>query len=392
MQKEEIIRIAAKVSEGTATSTEMAAYIYHLDQVIAKHPDWENLDAASREQIGFEMKSYIQEEIQGIKALTPKRSPAIWPRIAVAASILMVAFAGFWIYQVQQRNYEQRFLTHDVLPGKNSATLTLADGRKISLSDHADGELAKEAGIKVSKTEDGQLLYEIQSSISNNANTPVYHTLTTANGETYQVRLPDGSLISLNAASSLTFATAPDERGARRVTLKGEGYFEVFKDKAHPFMVKSGTQEVKVLGTHFNIDSYKDDGTIKTTLMEGSVAVAAVPENPNQAFKTEAEILKPNQQAIFNGKVFQVRTVDPEYALAWKNNKFIFQDEPLELIMKQIARWYNVKIEYEDEDMKEVTYGGSISRFSKLSKVLSKLELTGLAKFKLEPNKIIVLK
>lgn len=392
MQKEEIIRIATKVSEGTATSAEMAAYIYHLDHVATKYPDWENLDAASSEQIGQEMRSYIREEIQALKPITLKISHSIWLRIAVAASILMVAFAGFWIYQVQQRNYEQRFLANDLNPGKNTATLTLADGRKISLSDQADGELAKEAGIKVSKTEDGQLRYELQPSTSNKINTPVYHTLTTANGETYQVRLPDGSLIALNAASSLTFATAPDERGARRVTLKGEGYFEVSKDKVHPFIVKSGTQEVKVLGTHFNIDSYKDDGTIKTTLLEGSVAVAAVPENPEQALKKEAEILRPNQQAIFNGKVFQVKEIDPEYALAWRNNKFVFQDERLELIMKQIARWYNVKIVYEDEDMKEVTYGGSISRFSKLSKVLSKLELTGLAKFKLEPNKIIVLK
>lgn len=392
MQKEEIIRIAAKVSEGTATRTEMAAYIYHLDLVVAEHPDWENLDQASREQIGLDIKSYIRDEIQGKQTIPLKTSHSIWRRIAVAASILMVSFAGFWIYQKQQRNYEQRFLANDLSPGKNSATLTLSDGRKISLSDQADGELVKEAGIKVSKTEDGQLLYEIQPASSTENNSPVYHTLTTANGETYQVRLPDGSFIALNAASSLTFATAPDERGARRVTLNGEGYFEVFKDKAHPFIVKSGTQEVKVLGTHFNIDSYKDDGTIKTTLMEGSVAVAAVPENPDKRIKTEAEILRPNQQAIFNGKVFQVKAVDPEYALAWKNNKFVFQDERLEVIMKQIARWYNVQIEYEEEGMKEVTYGGSISRFSKLSKVLSKLELTGLAKFKLEPHKIIVLK
>ncbi|WP_316747902.1 FecR family protein [Pedobacter gandavensis] len=395
MQKEEIISIATKVSEGTATRAEMAAYIYHLDQVITEHPDWEALPEEEREQIGFEMRSFIREDIQGFKPIVLQPSRSIWPRIAVAASILMVCFAGLWIYKQEQDNYKNRFLANDLGPGKNSAILTLTNGRKIKLSDQLNGELAKEAGIKISKTTDGQLLYELQpSSATGKISTPVYHTLTTSNGETYQLRLPDGTLVVLNAASSLTFATAPDERGARKVSLSGEGYFEVFKDKQHPFIVKSGTQEVKVLGTHFNINSYKDDGNIKTTLVEGIIGVSAIAPNADKSSIAKLTILKPDQEAVFNGKDFKVKTVDPEFALAWKNGKFVFQDERLELIMKQISRWYNVKVEYEDEDeaLKDIAIGGSISRFSKLSKVLSKLELTGLAKFKLEANKIIVLK
>ncbi|MCX2452193.1 DUF4974 domain-containing protein [Pedobacter sp. PLR] len=393
MQKEEIISIATKVSEGTATRAEMAAYIYHLDQVITEHPDWENLEAEEREQIGFEMRFYIREEIQGVKPIIVQPSRSIWPRIAVAASILMVCFAGFWIYQKQQDNYENRFLANDLNPGKHTAILTLANGKKINLSDQLNGELAKEAGIKISKTADGQLLYELQpASTTGKFNTPVYHTLTTTNGETYQLRLPDGTFVVLNAASSLTFATAPDERGARRVSLSGEGYFEVFKDKKHPFYVKSGTQELKVLGTHFNINSYKDDGSIKTTLVEGLIGLSALAGNTQENTTEKVTIVKPDQEAIFNGKDFKLKEVDPELALAWKNGMFVFPDERLELIMKQISRWYNVKVEYEDEALKDIAIGGSISRFSKLSKVLSKLELTGLAKFKLEADKIIVLK
>lgn len=394
MQKEEIIAIATKVSEGTATRAELAAYIYHLDQVILGHQDWEALTVEEQEQIGLEMKSFIFTEIHGVKSIPLPVSRSIWPQIAVAASILMVCFAGFWIYQTRQRSYENRFLANDLGPGQHSATLTLANGKKITLSDQGNGELAKEAGIKVSKTSDGQLLYEFQPGTSNSKIIkPSYHTLTTANGETYQVRLPDGTLVALNAASSLTFATVPDERGARRVSLNGEGYFEVFKDKKHPFYVKSGTQELKVLGTHFNVNSYKDDGTIKTTLLEGSVALEAVSGNTDKpSLSAPAFFLKPDQEAIFNGKDFKIKEVDPAFAVAWKDGKFVFQDESLAVIMKEIARWYNVKVEYQDEAMKEVSYGGSISRFSKLSKVLSKLELTGLAKFKLEPGKIIVLK
>jgi len=309
---------------------------------------------------------------------------SLWPRIAAAASIILAIGAGIFFYTNRSKTDAVQTVSHvnDVAPGKQGATLTLANGEKIRLSAASNGELAKQAGVTVSKTANGQLVYEFKPSTQAEIHRGAINTLTTAKGETYQLRLPDGSLVWLNAASSLTYAANLNERGKRRVRLEGEGYFEITKDKTHPFVVESNGQEVEVLGTHFNVNAYVDENNVKTTLIEGSVRVTA----PSKG----GVMLLPGQQATMGAsKEINVQDIDAQTAVAWKNGEFVFERENIKSIMRKLARWYNVDVIYEGDVEKKALWG-SISKYSNVSKVLEMLSGTGAVAFEIRSNSIIV--
>lgn len=305
----------------------------------------------------------------------------LWLQIAGAAAVLALAYTGVYFFNNQSEKVADAtpIAVHDVKPGDFGATLTLANGRKVSLANASNGEIERESGIIITKSGDGRLVYEVDEKVSDpNAS----NTLSTARGETYQVRLPDGSLVYLNAASSLTYTASLIENGKRVVSLSGEGYFEVAKDKQHPFIVKTNKQEVAVLGTHFNISSYADDEVEKTTLLEGSVKLSA---------SGNSKILRPGQQArLFAGKI-QVNETDTDLAVAWKNNEFVIESEHIETIMKMIERWYNVEVIYKGEKTKE-RFSGKVSRFDNMSKVLEIVESTGEARFEIKGRTVYVSK
>ena len=307
-----------------------------------------------------------------------------------AASIVLIGLASITYFFSSRDKVSDinKPYASDFDPGSNKAVLVLADGRKISLTDIGNGAIAKEAGLSITKTSDGQLIYTVAKETTNGESSlrSAFNTIETPKGGMWQVKLPDGSSVWLNAASSLTYPLAFSGRDKRVVELKGEAYFEVAKDEKHPFIVKTTRQEVEVLGTHFNINSYSDESTVKTTLLEGSVRVKA------QQISLEAETLKPGQQSVLSAETFSVKNVDVEEAIAWKNGYFMFNNEKQESIMRKIARWYNVQVEYADAAARDVTYYGSISRFENVSKVLRKFEQTGEVKFEVEKDKIIVYK
>ena len=309
------------------------------------------------------------------------KTAKLWLKIAAVAAALAIVCTAvyFFSYKPEQVPVAVAVAVQDVKPGDFGATLTLANGKKISLANASKGEIGRESGIVITKSGDGRLVYEINENVSDpNAS----NTLSTARGETYQVRLPDGSLVYLNAASSLTYTPSLIENGKRVVKLTGEGYFEVAKDKQHPFVVKTGRQEVEVLGTHFNISSYQDDEAEKTTLLEGSVKLSAA---------GSSKVLKPGQQAkLLDGKI-QINETDPDLAVAWKNNEFVVESERIETIMKMIARWYNVEVIYVGEKTRQ-RFSGSVSRFDKMSKVLEIVESTGEAHFKIQGRTVYVSK
>ena len=198
------------------------------------------------------------------------------------------------------------------------------------------------------------------------------NTLSTSRGETYQVILPDKSKVWLNATSSISYSTSLRERdGERRVMLSGEAYFAVAKDKSRPFIVRTANQEVRVLGTHFNVNSYADKNSTVTTLEEGSVMV-----NPLNK-KINPTILKPGQQSLFNGSSLSIETANMEAALGWKNGLFVFDQASVPEVMQQISRWYNIDVEYKGV-IPEDKIGGDISRQSDLSAVLRMLELVNI--------------
>ena len=209
----------------------------------------------------------------------------------------------------------------------------------------------------------------------------LYNTISTPNGGDYQLVLADGSKVWLNAASSLRFPANFVGR-ERKVELTGEAYFEVAKNPAMPFKVKLNGMEVEVLGTHFNINSYADESAIRTTLLEGSIKI----NRPHAS-----SLLKPGQQAMMdkNGQISVINDADLDEAVAWKDGKFQFDRADIHNVMRQLARWYNIDVEYKGTVASH--FGGTISRDVNLSKVLGMLHLTGEVKFQVQDKKVIVM-
>lgn len=307
-------------------------------------------------------------------------------RWAAAAVVLLALATSIYLYRAggillgkKQVNYAS-----DALPGGNKAILVLANGKRISLNDVNNGDVVEEAGLSITKTSDGQLVYTVKNTSSNGKQEQAFNTIETPKGGMWQVKLPDGSAVWLNAASSLTYPLSFAKGKNRTVELKGEAYFEIAKDTQHPFIVKTSRQDVQVLGTHFNINSYTDESAVKTTLLEGSVLVS-----PYQNVG-EPLVLKPGEQAVLTTASLDVREVDTDEAIDWKNGYFMFNNEKQESIMRKIARWYNVKVTYADAEARNVTYYGSISRFENVSKVLRKFEQTGEVRFEINNDQITV--
>ncbi|RZK77392.1 MAG: DUF4974 domain-containing protein [Pedobacter sp.] len=300
-----------------------------------------------------------------VKKLLPS-----WFNYAAAAAVLIVISTSILIFRNYQENSSYAlFASNDIDPGGHRAILTLSNGKKIVLDAAKAGEIASQSGITVTKTTDGQLVYKVVDNGEAQSLSET-NTITTPNGGNYQVSLPDGTMVILNAASSLTFPTS--FRGIERmVNLEGEAYFEVTKNAEMPFKVKSGRQVVEVLGTHFDINAYDNEPVIKTTLLEGSVKV-----NYNNA----SALIKPGQQTIIalnDAKKIDVRDADLEKELAWKNGAFSFENDDLQSVMRQIARWYDAEVVYEGDFPDDKFFGG-IPKSSKLSGVAKILELNNI--------------
>ena len=332
--------------------------------------------------------SELKEDLSDISSRLPlanrHRVGTLWKPISLAAAVLIIIVTGLYFRSFSPERIDQPEdqLVNDILPGGNKAILTLADGRKIALDDADKGQLAEQSGIKISKTEDGQLTYDVSNS-GVRIRKIDYNTIETPTGGQYQIILPDGSKVWLNSTSSLRFPTAFTQ-SKRTVELRGEAYFEIKYSKT-PFLVKTNNQEVEVLGTHFNISNYPDEAFTKTTLLEGSVKVRA-------SKGVASKILLPGQQARQQSDRIEVKAVDVEAAVAWKNGLFIFDDESLEAIMRSVARWYGIDVVYEKDVNKNLLFGGSVSRYDNVSKVIEKLELTGGVHFKIDGRRITVMK
>lgn len=320
---------------------------------------------------------------KGLPLSVPKKKSRLMVRMAAAAGILLIAAFGLYFMKSGEHAAEPAANNlNDIPPGGNKAVLTLENGEKISLDDANNGKLAEQAGISITKTQDGQLTYTM-SNAGTQAKKTGYNTIETPRGGQYQVILPDGSKVWLNSGSSLRFP-AIFEADKRIVQLKGEAYFEIKHDE-RPFRVRTDGQQVEVLGTHFNINSYSDETFTKTTLLEGSIKITTADES-------FARILVPGEQALQQSDVIKVSQVDTDAAVAWKNGLFIFDDESLETIMRSLARWYEIEVVYGSDVNKSILFGGSVSRYENVSKVLEKLELTGGVHFKIEERRVTVMK
>lgn len=345
------------------------------------------------EEIGDNIFERIQETINPLEEDHYSYRFYYLKSISIAAMILLAITTGIYFYSNRELAEPEHFaeidVRNDIPPGYNKAILTLADGSKISLDDAANGLLASQGNIAITKTENGQIVYE-NNNIDRTkfmANRSVTNTIQTPKGGKYQVRLPDGSKVWLNSASTLSYPTtfAGNER---KVQLKGEAYFEISPNKNSPFRVQSGNQIVEVLGTHFNINSYDDEDYVKTTLLEGSVKVI-LNSKPNVISNTR--LLKPGEQSLTKSSRSDIRieNADTEKAVAWKNGYFKFRNTPIREIMREIERWYDVELVYEGK-MPTDEFTGFISNDVKISAVLKIMEESGGVKFTVKGKKLKV--
>ncbi|HEY0670050.1 MAG TPA: FecR domain-containing protein [Sphingobacteriaceae bacterium] len=307
-----------------------------------------------------------------------KKVHALWPYISAAAILLIVLSAGLYFYG-RQNNTEQQYTKNQIIPGGNKAILTLSDGRKISLTEASNGEIAEQSGIKILKTADGQLIYTAVNTTGDNRVS--FNTIETPKGGQYQVMLPDSTKVWLNASSSLKFPASFSNLKERRVEMRGEAYFEVKHNEHKPFRVIAGNQQVEVLGTHFNIMSYREEGEIRTTLLEGAVKLSS---------NRQLAVLKPGQQGfISNGsEKYTIDYVDVSAVTAWKDGLFYFDNTDLRSLMGQISRWYDVEVVFQP-GVNEDKFSGKIERSSDLATVLKVLEVGGVH-FKVDGRKLIV--
>lgn len=319
-------------------------------------------------------------------------------KIAAVAALFCMVIGLFWYANTNKESFPAHVEIHKkikqnfISPGGNKAVLTLADESVIILDEMKAGELAEEAGMHIIKTADGKLIYEDMGLQSAKNAVAQFNTISTPVGGEYQLILPDGTKVWLNAASSVRFP-ARFIGDTREVELIGEAYFEVNKQvsiigRRVPFIVKTASEKVEVLGTHFNIKAYRNDDAVKTTLVEGSVRVSSSTNGRN----LPPVILKPNQQAVSGSgsNYISVRNVDSKNVVAWKNGYFSFQDENIKDVMRTISRWYNIDVEYKGKTDDRI-FGGTISRFETFEKLLQTIELTGTVKFRIEGRRVIVI-
>lgn len=319
-----------------------------------------------------------------------------WYRIAAIASVLLlVSITSYFL--LTNKGEETSFqsvetqIIQDIEPGGDRAFLTLADGTVIPL-DSIKREISLMGGMTVRKTDEGKLVYEVASSNLRSGEDLKYNQISTPRGGQYQIVLSDGTRVWLNSASSLKYPIQFDGN-SRIVELTGEAYFEVNSQKGAanrsiPFLVKTSKQTIEVLGTHFNINSYEDEEAVKTTLLEGKVAVSINSDNLESSNRMDKSvfndriILKPNEQSILGESGFKVVEVNGEDFVAWKEGYFSFQRADLKTVMHQLSRWYDVDIVYTGEIPKE-TFTGKIYRNMSISKVLEVLAFAGV-NFKIE--------
>jgi transmembrane sensor len=343
--------------------------------------DPENLDSWLKWKEKLPEKEVLSRLKGRIKFSQPRKNGVIrtfWPYAAAACILLL---AGIY-FEARYRNAGKNEISNqvkvkDIEPGSDRAILTLNDGDRIVLDSAKNGTVISQGNVKVVKNGDGLLSY-VAIGAEASGNSVQYNTLTVPVGGQYRLQLPDGTRVWLNASSSIRYPTAFHGE-TRDVQLTGEGYFEVKKDALHPFIVNSGSNQVRVLGTHFNVNAYSDNQATVVTLAEGSVRLNG---------KTT---LKPGESgAVDRAGNISVVKADLEASLAWKDGQFVFNGTPIQSIMQQISHWYDAKIIYQDNI--EDHFNAHIPRNVPVSKVLYLLEATGSVHFKIEEKTITVMK
>lgn len=387
-----------KVAQQTHSPSELAQFLDWLkalpeEQAAAALDRYEQAFGAGNvvHTIDSEAIRRIEEGIENridhpgaVLPISQKRTPVAFYLKVAAIFVAVLSMVSFFLFQKRAKDLNKVPVVHKtetIVPGRNQAVLKLSGGREILLEEVADGAITMNDKTTGFEKKSGLLVASGDGTMPNE--TDEINMLETPRGGQYQLALPDGSKVWLNASTRLFFPTA-FKAGERKVKVLGEAYFEVKSDPRNPFIVETTTGALlRVLGTSFNVSAYQDDAQEVTTLLTGSLQVT---RSQSQA------LLKPGQQAIVNAeKIVDVREAETSYAVAWKEGNFMFNREPIKEVMNKIARWYNVEIVYEGP-VTETRFWGTLSRFAQVNDVLQMLEATGRVHFTIEGRRIIVKK
>lgn len=378
MKKQDIKQLLEKISADQYTPEEEAMAKYWLHRLNQNNPSDlsdEDLDQA---------RDAMWQSIQASKIPKSYHTKQIWLRVSAAACLVFgLAVGGFFVFHNKQvvHSYTAKTTKQELLPGSNGAILTLANGKKLVLEQTKAGVIIQQNGINLRKAGDSLLVYKADGTNAPSAGIIEYNILETPRGKQYSVMLPDGSKAWLNAGSSLKYPTA-FAGNERLVELRGEAYFQVVHNSKMPFRVKTDKQVIEDIGTQFNVNAYVDEKVIQTTLVEGSVKVMQTGLN---GFK----ILKPGQKSSNDGTAITVSGVNTDAETAWKDGLFMFDNTDIHDVMKQIKRWYNAEIIYDDEPI-DAFFTGVLPRSSDLQTVLSMLASTRRVEFNIKGNLITV--
>ena len=350
------------------------------EEVFQELMDRKRFVAGVKEMNNYDGEEAVNTIFNRLGLRTPlqvRRIVSLKRGMAVAA-VFLLAVAGVWLLMRRSSSVPPASIVKkDVGPGGNKAMLTLANGTTILLDTVRRGTIASQGSSRVLKMDDGRLAYE---PVTKKTTSLVYNTLSTPRGGQYQLTLPDGSRVWLNAASSITYPTA-FAANERKVSITGEAYIEVVHSKDQPFRVQAGDQLVEDIGTAFNVNAYSDEPVIKTTLVAGKVKV-------NNG--TATRVLSPGQQVQGKGSMLEmVAGVDIEQVLAWKNGAFAFRNADLPTVMRQLARWYDIEVEYTGA-IPSGTFDGEIGRGLTLNQVLQGLAQARINYTIVNSHKIVI--
>ncbi|TDO22891.1 FecR family protein [Pedobacter duraquae] len=368
MTREDYILLYEKYRSGDCNLQEIRLLENYKDDFSLTNVVWDST-LGDHEEITARIHAKLTNSITHQK--TRKLSWFNFPAAAAAIALITLSAALYFYTQKEPKETPKVNYANTIKPGSNKAILTLDDGSNITLNNSENSILANEGTAIIKNEVGGKLVYQTSGSP---AQKDRFNTITIPRGGQYQLQLPDGTQVWLNAESSLRFPVAFN--GAdRKVELKGEAYFEVAKNKAKPFRVISNGTETEVLGTHFNINAYDQQST--TTLVEGSVRLKK---------EGKSAILKPGEYGTIDGTSnFSIAKADLEATVAWKNGMFIFHDENIRSIMAKVSRWYDVDVSYTGNTANKDFYGKT-SRYKNVDELLKNMELTGTVHFKIEPG------
>ncbi|MFC3197158.1 FecR family protein [Parapedobacter deserti] len=374
MTKDAFMALYEKYIAGQCSAEEISLLEAYRDEFELAEGPWDEIAMGNQKQIKRRIRKRLYRQI--------KRRSSRWHTYAVAAMLLigLVVFISLYLRttSINEPSVQQALIQ----PGSNKALLTLEDGTQVSLNEIDLSLLSGQHQEAIRKLADGLLEYESLAMDAPGQHALQYHTVSTPRGGQFRVTLADGTDVWLNAESSIRFPLA-FSGNERVVEVSGEVFFDVEKQAGKQFVVRCEEQTVQVLGTSFVVTSYPNEQVQQTALLEGSVQVQ---------IGAQGYELEPGQRTVYHKrkKHVQKERFEREEALAWKSGYFWFKAEPVESVMRKIARWYDVEVAYQG-DMRGKQFTGTMSRFDDIKDVLDMLALTGTVKFHVEGRRVTVM-